>query len=111
MADRIGIISGGRILLVEETAALIARMGKKELTVELAEPVTEIPEALSSHDLRLEQEGRALVYAYDRQAERTGITRLLADIQAAGLRLRDVETRQSSLEEIFVDLVSGKDAA
>ncbi|MGP1355515.1 ABC transporter ATP-binding protein [Roseicyclus sp.] len=105
MADRIGVISKGRILLVEEKAALMKRLGRKEMVIELREPVAEVPDALGHHDLRMTGEGH-LVYTYDTQAERTGITRLLADIQAAGLHLSDVETRQSSLEEIFVGLVA-----
>lgn len=110
IADRIGIISGGKILLVEETASLVTRMGRKELTVTLGAALDTVPEALAPFDLRLSADGMALTYAYDRQAERTGITKLLQAIQDAGLHLSDVETRQSSLEEIFVDLVHGKDA-
>jgi ABC-2 type transport system ATP-binding protein len=105
MADRIGVINKGRILLVENKDALMKRLGRKEMVIELREPVSEVPEALRHHDLRATGEGH-LVYTYDTQAERTGITRLLADIQAAGLHLADVETRQSSLEEIFVGLVA-----
>lgn len=110
IADRIGIISGGKILLVEETASLVTRMGRKELTVTLGAALDTVPEALAPFDLRLSADGMALTYAYDRQAERTGITKLLQAIQDAGLHLSDVETTQSSLEEIFVDLVHGKDA-
>jgi ABC-2 type transport system ATP-binding protein len=110
LADRVGVINRGELLLVEETGALMDRMGRKELVIELHEPVRAIPEALSAYDLELAQDGTALVYSYDRRAERTGITRLLADLQAAGLVLRDLSTRQSSLEEIFVGLVQ-EDAA
>jgi ABC-2 type transport system ATP-binding protein len=112
MADRIGVINKGRILLVEEKAALMKRLGRKELVIELREPVAEIPEALMAHGLRPTGDGHKLVYTYDTQAERTGITGLLADVRAAGLHLADVETRQSSLEDIFVDLVAdaGKEA-
>ena len=85
-------------------------MGRKELTVTLGAALDTVPEALAPFDLRLSADGMALTYAYDRQAERTGITKLLQAIQDAGLHLSDVETRQSSLEEIFVDLVHGKDA-
>lgn len=105
MADRIGVITKGRILLVEEKADLMRRLGRKELVIELREPVATIPGALSDYALRQLDDCR-LVYTYDTQRERTGITRLLADVQAAGLQLRDVETRTSSLEEIFVDLVA-----
>ncbi|MDG4649517.1 ABC transporter ATP-binding protein [Roseibacterium sp. SDUM158017] len=111
MADRVGVISKGRILLVEEKAALMRRLGRKELVIELREPVEAVPEALAAHGLRPAGDGHSLVYTYDTQAERTGITRLLADIQAAGLHLRDVETRQSSLEEIFVGLVAEEGAS
>lgn len=110
IADRIGIISGGKILLVEETASLVTRMGRKELTVTLGAALDTVPKALAPFDLRLSADGMALTYAYDQQAERTGITKLLQAIQDLGLHLSDVETRQSSLEEIFVDLVHGKDA-
>jgi ABC-2 type transport system ATP-binding protein len=110
LADRVGVINRGELLLVEETGALMDRMGRKELVIELHEPVAAIPAALAGYDLDLAQDGTALVYCYDRRAERTGITRLLADLQAAGLALRDLSTRQSSLEEIFVGLVQ-EDAA
>ncbi|MFP4327238.1 MAG: ABC transporter ATP-binding protein [Paracoccaceae bacterium] len=111
IADRIGVINRGDLLLVEETAALMDRMGRKELVIELHEPIAAVPERLAAHGLVLAEDGRALVYTYDRAAERTGITRLLADLQAAGLALRDLSTRQSSLEEIFVGLVSQEGAA
>ncbi len=111
MADRIGVISKGRILLVEEKAALMKRLGRKELVIDLREPVDTVPEALAGYGLKPTGDGHRLVYAYDTQGPRTGITRLLADIQAAGLHLRDVETRQSSLEEIFVGLVAEEGAA
>jgi ABC-2 type transport system ATP-binding protein len=105
IADRIGVIAGGEILLVEDKAKLMARMGKKELEVQLSEPITDIPASLVSDALRLSEDGTALIYSYDTRGERTGITKLLADVAAAGLTLRDLVTRQSSLEDIFVDLV------
>ena len=105
IADRVGVINRGRILLVEETAKLMAQMGKKYLSVHLREPVAAIPEALSGHELQLSGDGGTLIYAYDTTSDRTGITRLLSDMQAAGLVLRDLDTRKSSLEDIFVDLV------
>ena len=105
IADRIGVISKGEILLVEETASLMRRMGHKEMIIELQEPVTTIPGSLAAYDLRPNDAPNQLIYAYDRGAERTGITKLLSDLAAAGLALRDVQTRQSSLEDIFVDLV------
>ncbi len=105
IADRIGVISRGRILLVERTADLMSRMGRKELRIELATPVDALPPALARDGLALAEGGGALVYTYDTRAERTGITALLADIQAAGLQLADLSTSNSSLEEIFVGLV------
>ena len=105
MADRIGVIDKGRILLVEDKAALMTRMGRKQMTIELHEPVAALPPSLSRHGLEIAEGGRALVYTYDTQGERTGITTLLTDLQKEGIVLRDVQTRQSSLEEIFVGLV------
>jgi len=106
IADRVGVISRGEILLVEETRSLMRRMGQKEMRVDLHETITAVPEALADYGLRLDDGGRQLVYAYDTKGERTGIVRLLRDVQAAGLTVADVETRQSTLEEIFVGLVS-----
>jgi ABC-2 type transport system ATP-binding protein len=105
MADRIGVIAKGEILLVEDTAALMARMGKKEMRIELQTPIDAIPDALDRFNLDRADDGSALTYTYDTRGERTGITRLLAGLQSAGIALRDVQTKQSSLEEIFVDLV------
>ncbi len=110
IADRIGVINNGEILLVEDKDTLMARMGKKHLTVELADPVADIPAALADYNLERGADGLSLKYTYDTNADRTGITALLADIAKAGLVLRDVKTDQSSLEEIFVGLVQG-DAA
>ncbi|MEM7720813.1 MAG: ABC transporter ATP-binding protein [Pseudomonadota bacterium] len=106
IADRVGVINKGDILLVEDTANLMRRMGQKEMRVELQEPVEAVPDTLNTYDLRIEGQGCRLVYTYDRQAERTGIVRLLRDLQEAGLKVADLETKQSSLEEIFVGLVS-----
>ncbi len=106
MADRVGVIAKGNILLVEEKKTLMRQMGQKQLVVSLTDPVDAVPESLAAHNLELAAEGRKLVYTYDTRGDRTGITRLLNDLSAAGLVLRDVQTRQSSLEEIFVDLVS-----
>lgn len=106
IADRIGVISKGQILLVEKTDELMHRMGHKEMTIELQAPVTEVPDTLAGYGLRLTDDPRKLVYAYDTRAERTGITRLLSDLAAAGLVLQDVQTRQSSLEDIFVSLLA-----
>ncbi|WP_422666895.1 ABC transporter ATP-binding protein [Billgrantia endophytica] len=107
MADRIGVIRRGELVLVEEKGALMRQLGRKELTLHLDNPLTEVPAALAGHELTLDDEGHALVYTYDvtRQDEGTGITGLLADLEATGIRVKDLHTRQSSLEEIFVSLV------
>lgn len=110
IADRVGVIAEGKLMLVEEKAQLMARMGQKQLEVQLTEPVAALPEALARHDLQLVNGGGALVYTYDTRGERTGITALLNDVAQAGLVLADVQTRQSSLEDIFVGLVSGETA-
>ena len=106
IADRVGVINKGELLLVEEKTKLMAQMGRKELEVQLTAQIEAVPEALSGYDLTLSANGEALIYSYDTNAERTGITRLLNDVAASGLHLRDVVTRQSSLEDIFVRLVN-----
>ncbi len=108
MADRIGVIDKGRLLLVEEKAALMTRMGRKQMTIELHQPLAVVPPSLGHHGLEIADEGRTLVYTYDTKGERTGITRLLTDLQTEGIVLRDVQTRQSSLEDIFVGLVGAE---
>ncbi len=105
IADRIGVIDKGALLLVEDKAALMARMGRKTLLISLREPQDEVPDALAGYGLELTDEGHTLVYTYDIHAERTGITGLLQDLGDAGLQLADIKTTQSSLEEIFVGLV------
>lgn len=105
IADRIAVINSGEILLVEDKAALIARMGKKKIRIDLMEPVKTVPEQLALYSLELAADGSALTYTYDINSERTGITGLLNDLQAAGLQMCDVQTQQSSLEDIFVGLV------
>ena len=105
IADRVGVISKGNILLVEAKDRLMRRMGQKQLLIELQDAADTIPDALSGYGLERGEAPGTLVYTYDTQSERTGITRLLSDMQAAGLALRDVQTRQSSLEDIFVGLV------
>ncbi len=110
IADRVGVIDKGQLLLVEEKAALMARMGRKEIAVHLTAPIPTIPDKLTDFGLELSASGDTLTYAYDtRGNERTGITTLLNAVADAGLVLRDVDTRQSSLEDIFVDLVAGED--
>ncbi|MCX8224792.1 MAG: ABC transporter ATP-binding protein [Sulfitobacter sp.] len=110
IADRIGVIAKGELLLVEGKEKLMARMGKKQLTVQLSKPIKALPASLTSDALVLSPDGDKLIYSYDTRAERTGITKLLSDVSAAGLTLTDIETSQSSLEDIFVDLVK-EDAA
>ena len=108
MADRIGVIDKGRLLLVDETAALMKRMGRKSLWLELQAPLADVPAALAGYNLRREADGQALVYDYDTQAARTGITRLIADLAENGIAVRDLESRQSSLEEVFLSLLDGE---
>ena len=107
IADRVGVINGGEMLLIEDKDTLMQRMGAKTMRIDLQQPIDEIPAALVSYDLRLDYGGAALFYTYDTRGERTGITRLLTDLNNTGLGLRDVQTSQSSLEDIFVDLVKG----
>jgi ABC-2 type transport system ATP-binding protein len=105
MADRIGVINKGEIILVEEKAELMRKLGKKQLTLHLQQRLDAIPEVLTPYRLTLSASGADLIYTYDTQGERTGITALLQDLNRAGIRFKDLETRQSSLEDIFVDLV------
>ncbi len=108
MADRIGVITKGELILVEEKAALITKLGKKQLSLHLHERLAEVPVTLAAFSLTLSPDGMELTYTYDIQAERTGITGLLRALADAGIRFRDLNTKQSSLEEIFVDLVRQK---
>jgi ABC-2 type transport system ATP-binding protein len=108
MADRIGVINDGEIILVEEKAELMRKLGKKQLTLHLQKQLGAIPAELAKHQLTLAADGNELVYTYDTQGERTGITALLSDLNTAGIRFRDLQTTQSSLEDIFVNLVSQK---
>jgi ABC-2 type transport system ATP-binding protein len=105
MAERIGVITGGEIILVEEKVELMRKLGKKQLTLHLAESLKTLPPRLDAHQLALSADGRELVYTYDTQGSRTGITALLDDLSAAGIGFKDLQTTQSSLEEIFVGLV------
>jgi ABC-2 type transport system ATP-binding protein len=105
MADRIGVILKGRIVLVEDKAELMRKLGKKELSLQLQAPLDELPAALAQHRLTLSADGTELSYTYDTQGERTGIMALLQDLGDAGIRLKDLSTTQSSLEDIFVNLV------
>ena len=105
MADRVGVINHGEVIIVRETASLMRELGKKQLFLLLNEPLAEIPPALSSFGLELREGGNELVYTYDSQRERTGITTLLGELEKHGIAFHDLNTSQSSLEEIFVDLV------
>jgi ABC-2 type transport system ATP-binding protein len=105
MADRIGVIANGAIVVVEEKAELMRKLGKKELILRLGTQLAAIPDVLSGYALTLTEDGRALTFTYDARAERMGITTLLNAMRDAGLYVTDLETKQSSLEEIFVDLV------
>jgi len=105
MADRIGVINNGKLLLVEEKATLMKQLGSKHMRLELQAPLETIPAALSNYGLTLVNNGAALDYEYDAQSERTGITRLIADLSASGISVRDLETMQNSLEQIFLTLV------
>ncbi len=106
MADRIGVISKGEIILVEDKAELMRKLGKKQLVLHLQRRLEAVPDALAAHHLTLGADGGELIYTYDTRGERTGITGLLRDLNQAGIRFRDLHTTQSSLEDIFVDLVS-----
>jgi len=108
MADRVGVINKGELILVEEKAELMRKLGKKVLTLQLREVLGAIPAGLAAHRLSLAADGRELVYTYDTQRERTGITSLLDDLNQAGIGFKDLQTTQSSLEDIFVDLVRQK---
>jgi ABC-2 type transport system ATP-binding protein len=105
MADRIGVMHNGEIILVEDKAELMRKLGKKQLTLHLHKRLDAVPDALAAHRLALAADGSELVYTYDTQGERTGITALLRDLNQAGIRFRDLHTTQTSLEDIFVDLV------
>jgi ABC-2 type transport system ATP-binding protein len=105
MADRIGVISHGEIILVQGKNELMQKLGKKQLTLQLHESIEQIPAALSEYGLELSEDGDELIYTYDTRGERTGITALLADLSQAGVKFKDISTTQSSLEDIFVSLV------
>jgi ABC-2 type transport system ATP-binding protein len=106
IADRIAVISRGKLLLVEDKGDLMSKLGRKTLLIHLSKSVKSLPETLAEHGLDLSEDGMTLTYEYETAGKRTGITGLLSDLSAAGLKFRDIETRQSSLEDIFVGLVS-----
>ena len=106
MADRVGVIRQGELIVVDEKTALMRKLGKKELKLLLSEPLAEIPPELAEWDLRLGADGRVLTYVFDATAERTGIPSLLTAMREQGIAFKDLDTRQSSLEEIFVELIN-----
>jgi ABC-2 type transport system ATP-binding protein len=106
MADRIGVINKGEIILVDNKAELMRKLGKKQLILHLQKQLDAVPTELAAHNLALAAGGKELVFTYDTMAERTGVTALLGDLNKAGIRFRDLQTTQSSLEDIFVGLVS-----
>jgi ABC-2 type transport system ATP-binding protein len=108
MADRIGVIHKGELILVEDKAELMHKLGKKQLTLQLQKRLDTIPGALAAYQLTLSADGNELTYTYDTQGERTGITALLKDLNSSGIRFKDLHTTESSLEDIFVDLVRGR---
>ncbi|UVK39557.1 ABC transporter ATP-binding protein [Mesorhizobium sp. AR10] len=105
MADRVGVINGGEIILVEDKAELMRKLGRKRLVVELRSSLTAVPENFSRYALELSPDGDQLTYTYDNQSDRPGVASLLRDLEAAGIQFRDIDTQNSSLEEIFVNLV------
>lgn len=105
MADRIGVIANGELILVEDKAALMRKLGKKELVLDIKQPLQSLPDSLQSFALELRDQGRQLVYTFDSQSDRTGITSLLDALREQGIVFNDLSTTQSSLEEIFVQLL------
>ena len=105
IADRVGVINDGQLLLVDDKVNLMRELGRKQLIIELKETVNKIPESLNSHALELSNDGNELIFTYDTQGKSTGITALLQDMHNAGLSMKDLNTTQSSLQDIFVDLV------
>ena len=105
MADRVGVINKGEIILVENKAELMHKLGRKQLTLQLHDPLTAVPPELAGHHLELSGNGSELIYTYDTQGERPGIAALLDDLDKAGIQFKDLQTTQSSLEDIFVSLL------
>jgi ABC-2 type transport system ATP-binding protein len=105
MADRVAVINHGEIIVIEEKKSLMQKLGKKQMTIELHEPVAQLPASLAEFSLELSTSRQEITYTYDTQGERTGITALLRELAAAGISFRDLHTTQSSLEDIFVNLV------
>ena len=107
MADRIGVISKGQLILVEDKAVLMRKLGKKQLTLHLQEPLHALPPGLEDYALTLANDGADLVYSFDAQAESTGIAELMKRLAERGIDFKDLRTQESSLEDIFVSLVRG----
>ncbi|SFP17129.1 ABC-2 type transport system ATP-binding protein [Mesorhizobium sp. NFR06] len=105
MADRVGVINKGEIILVEGKAELMRKLGRKQMTLELRAPLSAIPDGLSNYALELSADGSQITYTYDNQSDRPGVASLIRDFEAAGLQFRDLDTKNSSLEEIFVNLL------
>ena len=105
IADRVAVINQGEIIVVEDKKELIKKMGHKKLTVELQDKIIQVPKGLSKYNLDIAENNMSLIYTYNVQAEKTGITDLLQGLKDAGLRLKDLKTEQSTLEKIFVNLV------
>ena len=108
MADRVGVINHGRIILVEDKVTLMRKLGKKQLTLQLQQPLADVPVALAARGLTLNADGTELNYVYDPRGSQGAVAALLDDLAGAGIRLKDLHTTQSSLEEIFVNLVKGE---
>jgi ABC-2 type transport system ATP-binding protein len=108
MADRIGVINKGEIILTEDKSVLMKKLGSKKLTLQLRQPLQSLPAALASAHLELSKDGTEIVYTFDTQGERTGIATLLSNLSEHGITIRDLQTKESSLEDIFVSLVSAR---
>ncbi|HPF46963.1 MAG: ABC transporter ATP-binding protein [Alphaproteobacteria bacterium] len=108
MADRIGVINNGKMIVIEDKKKLMKKLGKKELVLELYSPISEIPEALSGFDLHLKQDGHQIIFTYDPAKQDNGVVRLLDQLKAHSVKCKDFNTRQSTLEEIFVQLIGEK---
>ncbi|MFT4673013.1 MAG: ABC-2 type transport system ATP-binding protein [Pseudohongiellaceae bacterium] len=105
IADRVGVVNNGELILIEEKSKLMAKLGKKQLLLDLREPLSQLPASLVGEDLELSKDGSQLIYTFNAQSEHTGITSLLNNVKDAGIGIRDLKTTQSSLEDIFVFLV------
>jgi ABC-2 type transport system ATP-binding protein len=105
MADRVGVIAKGELILVEEKKTLMKKLGKKQVNFELVEPLSALPDTLDEWDLQLADNGRRLEYTFDTTAERTGVASLIRRMSELGIQFKDLETKSSSLEDIFVSLV------